>query len=53
MTHCPIPKRLGTTIMKPGRSMETVTAAVRVLASDYIDHGAEVPPPLAKVFSVA
>ena len=44
-------------VMAYGASRESAVAAVRALAlrvvADCIDHGEEVPGPLAKVFSVA
>jgi predicted RNase H-like HicB family nuclease len=44
-------------VMAYGDTRESAIAAVRALAlrvaADYIDHGEEVPAPLAKVFSVA
>jgi len=44
-------------VMAYGETREAAIAAVRALAlrvaADCIDHGEEVPPPLAKVFSVA
>lgn len=44
-------------VMAYGNTRESAIAAVRALAlrvaADCIDYGEEVPPPLAKVFSVA
>ncbi|MCP5117125.1 MAG: type II toxin-antitoxin system HicB family antitoxin [bacterium] len=44
-------------VMAYGANRESAIAAVRALAlrvaADCIDNGEEVPPPLAKVFSVA
>jgi predicted RNase H-like HicB family nuclease len=44
-------------VMAYGDTQEAATAAVRALAlrvaADCIDHGEEVPAPLAKVFTVA
>ena len=44
-------------VMTYGATREAAIAAVRALAlrvaADCIDHGEEIPPPLAKVFSVS
>jgi predicted RNase H-like HicB family nuclease len=44
-------------VMAYGDTREAAIAAVRALAlrvaADFIDHGEEVPEPLAKIFSIA